>query len=134
LNPSQPCGPGLRAFTQVERYLAEMAVACADRQEILVQPRFGGAIEQSPDKLRAMAAQPGTVSTTRKLNEVNVDQTFVRELPGDPVTENSLRQARSRFSSRSAERQRPRFSATSRQRALDAERRVYSSRHSQFPC
>ena len=45
-------------------------------------------------RTRAMAAQPGIASTTRKLHELNVDQTFVRELPGDPSTENSLRQAR----------------------------------------
>ena len=49
-------------------------------------------------RARAMAAQPGTASTTRKLHELNVDQTFVRELPGDPLLENSLRQARPRFS------------------------------------
>jgi len=43
---------------------------------------------------RAMAAKADTASTLRKLHELKIDQSFVRELPGDPSTENSLRQAR----------------------------------------
>ena len=42
----------------------------------------------------AMATQSDTASTFRKLHELKIDQSFVRELPGDPSTENSLRQVR----------------------------------------
>jgi hypothetical protein len=48
------------------------------------------------------AAQPDTASTLRKLHELKIDQSFVRELPGDPSTENTLRQARCRVVRRAA--------------------------------
>ena len=52
----QTGSPILRVWSQIQRHFAKGFIARADSQEILGQPRVAMTIEQSPDKLCAMAA------------------------------------------------------------------------------
>jgi hypothetical protein len=90
-------GPGLLGVSTC----MSLTIRCVVQRHLTVRGASAWRHRTSPVggllRTRAMAAQPGIASTTRKLHELNVDQSFVRELPGDPLTENSLRQACPRF-------------------------------------